>query len=263
MTAERSFDVSIVITSFNHEAFLIEAIESVLSQTVMPREILIADDGSTDGSVRTIDAFARRHPGLIVPVIHENRGIPRNRNSALQRAVGAYVGVLDGDDRFRPDKLERQRDALRRAPESVVVYGNFCKFDDDGRTVGLRYSVPQREGDVLFEIADLNFGVMRTMIAKSDAVRAAGLMDPRLPKYDGLWLSIQLAATGPFAYVDEVLVEKRVHDGNDSRLNLEQDARDLSTIYDRVKALTAHLPAERRAHLEDRWRRAINARRRT
>ncbi len=253
MNSDAPFDVSIVITSFNHRDYLVEAVESVLAQTVKPREILLADDGSTDGSVETIRNYADLHPGCVVPVIHENMGIPRNRNSALKIAKGRYVGVLDGDDLFRPQKLERQREALRRDPDAVVVYSNYSNFNNRRRNISNRYNAPQPQGDVLFDVANAHFAIMRTMIARTDAVKAAGFMDPELPKYDGFWLTIQLAAAGRFTYVDEVLVDKREHPSGDSNLNMSQDFKDLGTIYERVKALTAHLPAAQCVQLETRW----------
>ena len=253
MNADTLFDASIIITSFNHRDYLVESVDSVLAQTVKPREIILADDGSTDGSVEVIRNYAELHPDRIVPVLHENMGIPRNRNSALKLAKGLYVGVLDGDDLFRPHKLEREREALRRNPDAMVVYSNYSIFKDGGEIISKRYNTPQPQGDVLYETADLKFGIMRSMIARTEAVRAAGLMDPDLPKYDGLWLTIQLAASGRFAYVDEILVDKREHPSGDSNLNMKQDIKDLRTIYQRVKALTAHLPAAQRTHLDTRW----------
>src|SRR5262245_56185453 len=123
---ERDIRISIIITSYNHRAYLVEAIESVLDQTRLPHEIIVADDMSSDGSQDAIREYERRYPGLVRGLLQEhNRGIPGNRNAALRIVTGNYVGILDGDDRFLPHKLETQVAALQQHPRARVVYGNF------------------------------------------------------------------------------------------------------------------------------------------
>lgn len=212
------FRVSIIITSCNHRAFLIEALDSVMNQTLRPYEIIIADDASTDGSQEAILSFAGQYPDWIKYCFQPNNvGIPKNRNAALQIVQGNYVGILDGDDTFVPDKLEKQFEALRRVSDAKAVYGNFCRVGSDGRTVlSERYSSPQAEGDILAEVARANFGILRTLVADYQMIKALGFMDERYPKFDGFWLTIKLAACCRFAYVNSPLMYKRIHPSSDS-----------------------------------------------
>src|SRR5438270_12283986 len=94
--------VSVIITSYNEQEYLREAIESAIDQTVAAFEIIVADDRSTkDGSVETIREYAAKYPGWVRGLLQEdNAGIPTNRNSALRMVTGAYVATLDGDDRL-------------------------------------------------------------------------------------------------------------------------------------------------------------------
>ena len=251
--------ISIVITSYNHKDYLQEAIESVINQTVKPFEILVADDGSTDGSVELIENYSKTHADWIIPVIHENMGISRNRNSALERVRGEFVGVLDGDDVFARTKIEKQSQALQNDPGLGVVYSNFSRFRDDGTILNQRYKEQQPSGDIFFHVANLNFGIMRTMIARTSAVREAGLMDPQLPKFDGLWLSIQLASRYRFGYIDEILVRKRWHPGGDSLKKPEQNFADLSEIHRRSMKLASGLSAKQKNLLNTNWNRHLQS----
>lgn len=257
MICQADFKVSIIITSYNQASYLVEALESVMAQSLPPFEIIVSDDGSTDESPELLRKFARKYPDWIIPFIHENVGIPRNRNIALQRVRGNFVGILDGDDRFRSQKLEKQFEALNRVKGARAVYGNFSRFAEGQGIVSFRYDKPQPEGDILGSVADLNFGLIRTMVVETDAMKAAGFMDVNLPKYDGLWLSIILASFCQIAYVDDVIVDKRLHADGDSKKNLHQDIKDVSLIFNRVQKMINHLPKEQKEKIYGRYKRVI------
>jgi len=257
---EREIKISIVITSYNHRAYLVEAIESVLGQTRPPHEIIVADDMSSDGSQDTIRAYERRYPGLVRGLLQErNRGIPENRNAALKIVTGNYVGILDGDDCFLPHKLEAQVAALRQHPRATVAYGNFRVVDAQRRFLRLKWREPQPSGHVFSDIARGKTGLLRTLIADYRAVVDAGLMDVRFPRYDGLWLSIRLAATCEVAYVDDVLLDKRDHPTGDSkRWRTEDHMRDLAGMYrDLLPLLNAHATEQERACVLAAWQRIL------
>jgi len=252
--------VSIIITSYNNRDFLVEAVDSVIGQTFRPHEIIIADDGSTDGSRETICNYVDRHPGWIRGIFHEtNVGIPKNRNSALQVVTGNYVGILDGDDLFLPTKLEKQVAALRANPDARVVYSNFRRVEGDGRTeIELRFARPQPQGDVLADMASIKFGLLRTLIADYDLVKAAGFMDERYTKCDGLLLSIQLAGMCKFAYIHEPLVNKRNHPGSDSAYNTTMDSlHDNFGIFYDIQPLLSNLDKSTVRTVNERWKKRL------
>ena len=125
--------VSVVITSYNHKDYLVEAIESVLAQTRPADEIIVADDGSTDGSEKVILQYVSTYPSRLIGVLNQrNQGIPRNRNSALARMTGDYVYILDGDDRFLPTNIERSLEELHGRPGYSCVYSNVDLIDASG-----------------------------------------------------------------------------------------------------------------------------------
>ncbi|WP_263835223.1 glycosyltransferase family 2 protein [Salinibacter sp.] len=119
--------VSILIPCHNNEEHVGTAIESALGQTWPACEVIVVDDGSTDGS----PAVARRYETEGVNVIvQENRGAPAARNRALQAAEGEYIQYLDADDLLHAEKVEAQVEVLRDSPPGCVAVTPTCYFDD-------------------------------------------------------------------------------------------------------------------------------------
>ncbi len=118
--------VSSVITFLNAEKFIEEAIESVLAQTHSNVELLLVDDGSTDGSTQIALRYAERLPEKVrylEHAEHENRGAAASRNLGFSHARGEYIALLDSDDVWLPHKLEEQVAILDSHPEAGMVYG--------------------------------------------------------------------------------------------------------------------------------------------
>jgi len=207
--------VSVIITCYNQENFLPEAIESAIQQTVPPHEIIIADDHSTrDASVKVIQDYVTRYPGWIRGVFQEtNVGIPRNRNSALQVVTGDHVAVLDGDDRLLPNYLATLTTALKQNPEAGCSYGNRYQMTATGERHRIWNTVPQPSGDVFAYLAAGRTGRLRSLVVRYDLVKAAGFFDDRFFHQDGFILTLRLAKLTPFVYVPEPLMEKRDHAG--------------------------------------------------
>ncbi|MBN1953995.1 MAG: glycosyltransferase family 2 protein [Anaerolineae bacterium] len=248
--------VSVIITSYNHKAYLIEAVDSVLAQTVQPHEIVVADDESSDGSVEVIQGYLSRHPGLVKAVFQpQNVGISENRNAALRAATGDLVAILDGDDRYLPDNLERQLAALERQPQARCAYSNLYFIDPQGTRTKIRDRTPQPSGDVFAHVAAGQMGLLRSMLAPADLVRQAGLLDARFPKHDGYVLSLRLAKMAHYAYVFEPLAEYRVHPQGDSRRYTQRPrVRYLGDVWGEVERLIADAPPETRRRIERAWR---------
>jgi glycosyltransferase involved in cell wall biosynthesis/SAM-dependent methyltransferase len=120
--------VSVITIFHNEERFLAEAIESVLAQTYPAWELLLCDDGSTDGSTAIARRCAAQHPDRIRYLQHPdraNRGMSATRNLGLAHARGEMIAFLDGDDVWVPEKLDRQVDLLLQHPTAAAVYGRL------------------------------------------------------------------------------------------------------------------------------------------
>jgi glycosyltransferase involved in cell wall biosynthesis len=118
--------VSCIIIFLNEERFLADAINSVLAQSYADWELLLVDDGSSDGSSSIALGYATRYGDRIRYLTHQgnaNRGMSASRNLGLQHAEGRFVAFLDGDDVWLPDKLAQQIDLFNDHPEAVMVCG--------------------------------------------------------------------------------------------------------------------------------------------
>ena len=118
--------VSIITIFLNAEKFLKEAIASVFTQTYDNWQLVLVDDGSTDGSTTIAQWYAEQYPEKVVYLEHDNhqnRGKSISRNLGISNAKGEYVALLDADDVFLPQKLERQVEILNSMPEAAMVYG--------------------------------------------------------------------------------------------------------------------------------------------
>ena len=261
MSQERSrvdshdFRVSVVITSYNQKQYLIEAIESVMRQTVKPHEIIIADDHSSDGSVEVIQAYMHDNPGWIKGVFQSsNVDVAKNRNAGLEQATGDWVAILDGDDRYLPRNLELQIKALANHPGAGCVYTNLYFIDAEGNRTRIRDSVLQPSGDIFTSLANVKMGHMRSMIARLDLVRTVGCMDERHPRHNDEILLLRLAKLTEFAYVFEPLAEYRVHrDGYSKRVTFAERTPYLKNWHSEILLLSQDLPSQVIQRIERSW----------
>jgi len=155
--------VSCIVTFLNTEGFLGEAIESVLAQTHENLELVLVDDGSTDGSTKVARRYAERFPEKVRYLEHEgheNRGAAASRNLGMGEAGGEYIALLDSDDVWLGHKLEEQVAILEDYPQAGMVYGQSqywhswtTKPEDAHRDHVPKLGVPT---DTLFEPATLS-----------------------------------------------------------------------------------------------------------
>lgn len=122
--------VSVIIPAYNAEAFLTEAIQSVLAQTITDWELFIVDDCSTDGTAAISQRFSKQDPRIISIRNESNLGAAGTRNVGLERAAGKWVAFLDSDDLWHPDKLGKQ---LWEANETGadLIYSSYCMFREE------------------------------------------------------------------------------------------------------------------------------------
>src|SRR5262245_8057707 len=138
--------VSTIIPVYNRPALLREAVSSVLAQIYRPIEIIIVDDGSTDATPETAQAFAAAHPAEIHWLRITNGGPGAAREAGRQMARGEFIQYLDSDDLLSPEKFERQVLGLRECPDCAISYGQTQYTDIDE---GMSESPWKRTGDVI------------------------------------------------------------------------------------------------------------------
>ena len=212
-----NFRISVVITSYNQKDYLVEAIESVLNQTLKPFEIIIVDDCSVDDSQEIIEKYARTHAGLIRPFYHkQNLGYTRNKNFALRRVQGDLVTCLDGDDRFLPKKLEMELETLINNPEAPIVYSNTYYIDSHGRRIGSRTDrdTLQPSGHVFRAVFSRDCpSTFSNELVIYACLLKVGFLDERFPMYADWDMKLRLTKHFMVTYCPEILVEYRRHPG--------------------------------------------------
>jgi glycosyltransferase involved in cell wall biosynthesis len=251
------YHVSVVITSYNQENYLREAIESVINQTKRAHEIIVADDHSTrDGSVDLIRQYEVRYPGWVRGVLHEkNVGIPENRNGGLEIVTGNHLTVLDGDDRLLPNFIETLTNALGANPEYQCAYANRYQMTSEGERVRVRDEEVEPSGDLFAYIAAGRVGILRTLVAPFQLVKRVGMFDKNFFHQDGYILTLRLAKLAKFIYVPEPLMEKRMHPGGTSKtISPNERIECYEEIVKEVVRQANHLPKTEQDRLETIWR---------
>ena len=210
--------VSTVILTYNHEKYIVEAIESALSQKGNFRhEILISDDGSTDGTQRIIERYAAKYDRLISNISRGgNHGISENYRHCFREAAGEVVAVLEGDDYWTdPEKNLRQAERFRADPEVVMAFSRIELLNmQDGtrRTLRRQDGLPpvitgQQIIDDQFLNPIVNFSA--TMFRKD--VMTALPRQAFLPRLSEITLGFHLDRIGKIAFIDKVMSVYRLN----------------------------------------------------
>ncbi len=198
--------ISAVIPCYNAAPFLRETLDSVLNQTYKPLEVILVDDGSTDDSA----AIAQSYGPPVRVIRQENQGESVARNRGMDEAQGDWVGLLDADDRWVPNKLERQVAALGKAGEDVVcVYSDYILFGSVPRRARSRPMWPVESERRVRMLTDpwIQPGTALILTALTNEVRfPVGIL---YGEDQIFWM--KLYDRGKFVHVPEPLVEYRKH----------------------------------------------------
>ena len=207
--------ISVIIPAFNAERYLAEALESVFAQTQDPGEVWVVDDGSTDGT----SSVARAFSGVTV-LRQENRGVSSARNAAIRRSTGELVAFLDADDRWLPEKLERQSRFMADNPGLGSSVTRMRIVAEAGMALppGFR---PEQLGQ------ELVARVPSALMVRRPVFDQIGLFDETFRRSeDADWFLRAKEAGVELDVLDEVLLEKRLHDAN-LTYGGDRDQRDL------------------------------------
>ena len=137
--------VSVIIPTYNYGRFIAETIESALGQTLLPHEVIVVDDGSTDETAEVVASFGER----VRYIYQENAGVCAARNRGVAASSGDLIAFLDADDIWEPTKLEKQA-AKFADPDVGLVHCGMREFDSDtGETIKLNLDGGEGEGVLL------------------------------------------------------------------------------------------------------------------
>ena len=198
--------ISVVIPVFNGERFLAEAIESCLGQTLAPAEVIVVDDGSTDGSAGVAESFGP--PVRLVGIEHQ--GVSVARSTGVARSSVDLIAFVDADDLMKPQRLELQVAAMEKQPGLAFVLGRADFRLEDG------LEPPEFDAGKLAPIARgrERYWAM-TLMATRQAFDRIGPFEPSMQiGQDGDWVMRAFESGLPYALLEEPLIERRYHGGN-------------------------------------------------
>jgi len=242
--------VSVVIPAYNAEATVTQAVRSVLKQTAGDLEVVIVDDGSSDGTRAVVGAIDDLRVRLVV---QENGGAAAARNAGIAAATGRYVAFLDADDLWLAHKLERQLRFLSAHPDVRAVQAGAIFVDPDLKPLSVRPCVAPDDEFMHFLMFRNLPACMETLLIERSALMEIGGFDEELAILEDWDLMMRAALQMKLKSIEEPLALYRVHPANRSR-NLELHVRPGFRVLNRIFA-EAELPPHIRAHKQEAYAR--------
>jgi hypothetical protein len=201
--------VSVLTALYNHAGHIEKALDSVVRGHYYNYELIIVNDGSSDGSLETVERWSHRHPGVPLLLLRHpiNRGLPRARNAALDFARGEYVFVLDADNEIYPHCIGSLVSVLENNPHVSFAYGALSAFDDESARYLLSHFPWEpsrlRTGNYIDAMALFKFDVLRAL--------GGYTTDPRLYGWEDYDLYARLAETGHIGvFCSQIVARYRV-----------------------------------------------------
>jgi len=204
--------VSVVIPTHNRAQFIERALNSVLSQTYSNLEVIIVDDASVDDTESRVAAIMSNDNRVHYVCHIINRGAQAARNTGVQKAKGDYIALLDSDDEWVPEKLEKQMALFQYGSNEInIVYSDFIRKYADGHFE--EEQKPRFRGNIYKNALSQYINIQTsTLIIKRASLLQAGLFDERIRAWQEWDLCIRLARHGKFDYLDELLTIYHVED---------------------------------------------------
>lgn len=223
-------EISVVIPLYNKAAEIERTLRSVMGQSVQPREIIVVDDGSTDGSGDIVERMASP---LLRLVRQPNAGVSAARNKAISLASGRWVALLDGDDRWSDDYLLTMAQLIERYPD-CGAYGSAFYVDNGGEIVVA--DTPKSEGVVDFFEESMSRYVLipsAAILRRDLVVELGGFPEGmRMGEDQYLWTKIARVADVAFSPVPKVVYSRAASNRSASIFRPEQTKFSLEDLYD-------------------------------
>jgi glycosyltransferase involved in cell wall biosynthesis len=203
--------VSVVIPTYNRKSLLSRALASVYKQTIMPEELIVVDDGSTDGTEQMIkDNFpnARYHYQL-------NQGVSAARNKGIELSNSSWVAFLDSDDEWKPRKLEKQMAALQSSSEKICHTNEV--WIRNGEYVNQKKKHRKYGGHIYKKCLPLCRISPSAVLIHHSIFEDIGIFDDSLPACEDYDLWLRICSKYPVLYLNEKLIVK--HGGHSDQLS--------------------------------------------
>lgn len=203
--------ISVIIPSYNRAHTLPRAIKSVQSQTVKVDEIIIVDDGSNDATHKVLKAF----PDVIVKN-QVNQGVSSARNTGILAAKNDWIALLDSDDEWLPEKIERQAQLISTNPQNRLCHGNEL-WVRNGKHLNQKKIHRKQGGNIFNQCLPLCVISPSAALIRKDLLLECGLFDTDFPACEDYDLWLKICARESVLYVEEPILRK--YGGHDDQLS--------------------------------------------
>jgi glycosyltransferase involved in cell wall biosynthesis len=207
-------EVSVIIPALNAQAFIGEAIESALRQTLIAAEIIVVDDGSSDKTAEIVKSF---DSGVIL-VLQHNQGSGSARNNGIMRSKGKWVAFLDADDAWEKDHVETLFNTLCQDPNTVLAYSGKIWVDKNGLVIPSKSIQNEYPSGWIFNklLEDNYISSASCVMAKRDVLLSCGgfRTDPVFRNSQDYEFWLRISASHPVASTSRKSVRYRLHDNN-------------------------------------------------
>lgn len=229
-----SRSISVVIPTYNCVDLLSTAIRSAYAQTIAPAEVIVVDDGCTDGTAEVVRELARSLPASFIFIQKPNGGEASARNCGVAAATGEYVAFLDSDDVWLPTKFERQLPFFESSPSPSLTFTALTRVEGESRDLVRVEGWEPTPAYALRRLMKWCCVTPSTVIVRRDVLASVGGFDESLPLSTDWDMWLRLAAAGHrFAYLPEAMTDYLWHANNMSR-----DQREIAgaalTIFSRL-----------------------------
>ena len=233
--------VSVIIPLYNSNPFIMETLDSVLSQSYEDMEVITVDDGSSDN---TGDLVRSRGDKRLVYIRQDNAGISAARNRGLSVAKGEYIAFIDHDDKWLPGKIAKQMALFNSQKDLGLVYSDAYIVNAAGQRGGTFFKISKPHCGMVFEyMMNGNFIPVLTAVIKKSITEKTGYFDQRYKIAEDWDYFIRVSKICPVSFVDAPLAEYRVHASSFSRNRVLM----LEEVIDILMKLLAH--ADRRSNI--------------
>lgn len=249
----KQLNITVIIPAYNAESFIIDALESVSSQTLMPSEVIVVNDGSTDQTADVIAKWIASHPvKFAFNVIQQaNQGLPVARNVGIANATAEWIALLDADDIWEACHLQVLNDAIMQIPTAIAAYGagrllvgkDSCQELYDNYWGNPAIQLGEQINDSLYSLNRKilprlfagNFIKPSSLLFSRSITNKVGLFNETLKTSEDREFLVRLICEGKIVYSYQAITQYRWHDDNisqakNSKRNMENGLHALNII---------------------------------
>ena len=225
-------DISVVIATYNGALYLKEQLDSILAQTVPPKEIIVVDDASSDDTVTILQSYTAKYTNFRLLINEHNIGYVKSFEKGMLQAVSSFIALSDQDDVWMPHKLEQLVASLGN---HIAVYSDSMLVDEQGVSLGQKMSDKKNQlaydNCLMYTIGAWAPG--HAMLFKKELVEKC-IPFPTIVTHD-FWLGYIASCNGGIEYVNEPLVLYRQHQTNAIGANTQKAKKQKKSGSERIK----------------------------